>query len=109
MPESPGEVLRMGRNAKKKTQRDIAAEIHKSLRTVQKWEADESRPNAFADIIAVCRACGVPIQDYVTGTQSQHYLTDDQERLISVATSVSDADLKVLLRIADLMPRYDDG
>ncbi|WP_036230964.1 helix-turn-helix domain-containing protein [Marinobacterium jannaschii] len=100
MPNTPGEVLRMGRQALNKKQTDIASEINRALRTYQKWENDETHPNTFSDIIAVCKACGVPVQDYITGQPSQAYPTAKENELLDLVTSMQSGDMDCMIRIA---------
>ncbi|WP_372834630.1 helix-turn-helix domain-containing protein [Pontibacterium sp.] len=101
--KTPGEILRTGRLTLKKTQQEVAKEIHKALRTYQKWENNETRPSAFVDIVAVCVACGVPVEDYITGQQPRPYLEQYDIDLLEHYRQLPDKDKLCVLRITEAL------
>lgn len=106
---TPGDVLRTGRQTLKKTQQEVALEISRSFRTYQKWERNESRPSSFSDIAAVCRACGVPVEDYITGMQTQVYLSRDDIRIIEQMRMLNEKDRQSIYQIIDSLASLSEA
>ena len=79
---TPGQRLRMGRERQRKSRRDIAEAVHRSESTVKSWELDQTRPRSFRDIAAVCQACGITIDEYISGIPPAGALTPEQKRLL---------------------------
>lgn len=101
MPRStPGRRLQQGRLKQRKRQEDVAKEIHKSVATYKSWEQDRTRPRTFSDIISVCSAAGISVQDFVEGKESQQKLPAIQERLLSLFNEFSE---ETQQRILDML------
>ena len=84
---TPGSRLRKGRKLLGKTQQTIAKEINKSLSAYRSWERDEAAPRGFRDIIAVCRACGISVQEYIEGNERRRCYTQEDIDLLELIRS----------------------
>ncbi len=103
MQTTPGQRLRRGRERQRKTQEQIAQQIHKSASTYKKWEQDRACPKSYADIITVCAACGISVQEFITGERHIQGLADQQLRLLRVLDQFSDQGQEVVLAMLEQM------
>lgn len=80
--ETPGQRLQEARLKLGKQQKEVATEIHKALATYKSWEQDRTRPRTFSDIISVCKAVNLPVQEYITGEEWDMELPDMERRAV---------------------------
>ncbi len=100
---TPGLILRRGRERLRKSRAQIAMDVHKTERTIKSWELDETRPRSFKDIENVCRACGVTVQEYITGTQLTEELLPKQRRLLTAFNIHSEENQEAILSFIETL------
>ena len=97
--------IKEAREARGWTQEHLAAEMHTTQQTVQRWESGQTDPKSSA-IIEISRILGITVSFImnVDDTQPQNSgLTDDEQRLVSLYRKLDEGSKKAVLAVADTL------
>lgn len=100
---TPGQRLMDGRKRKNKSREQVAQEIHRSVSTVKSWELDKAVPRSFQDIKAVCKSCGISVQEYIVGELTIEAQSPYEQRLLAAFFRHTPENQLAILRFMEAM------